>query len=701
MILQQTKNSIERFNVDGEEGAFTIEASPKAFKLLTDSLYSNKILACIRELTCNIFDSHLDANKQDVPFEIHLPTRLEPWFSVKDFGVGLSDEFMMTKYTRAFHSTKNNSNNTIGGLGLGRLSAFCYSDSYTVTSRFEGVKRVYSAFINEIGIPSIVKLSEEDTNENNGLEVSLAVKQEDFDTFGQNAKEFLARVEPKPIFIGKQLELAAPAYAYDGTGWKVRKNDAYGHSKAIMGIVAYPITIDEGLLTEEEKVIVDLPIDIPFDIGELDVAASREALSFNKISVVNLKVKLNQIYREIKDVFDQKFQECQSLWEARVLYKKLLIGELSCLKSVLEVSKFLWNGQPIHIGDIKVPDYFNVIKFEYIIHKGKVSRSFASKIPIEEDIRIFNTDIPRGGLTRIRKFVKEEKKVAYLINFSKDAMEVFLDSLGMKRETVFPGVSTLPKPIRARGTITDKGRAEVLELSIKEMGDVYIKPVESWYLPDEEFDLAAGGIYVEATRYDVNGNKPRDFWYRKLRDLELLGINVDELEVYGFKKKTLVKVQTDENLKKNWIKFEDYLKEKVAAAIQNYSQAISDYKEKEAIEAQSLFQDITSIIDSDSPFWTKIKQSYNQLKQSAAKVNDIGKIQNIISRYNLNIENVEPTVRVVKPFIELLEKFPMIKLLWAIQKDDSYYGYAVKRSVNEFKEIINNYVRAVEETLTA
>ena len=60
MKLQSETNVIERSG-NFEESNYTIEATAKAFSILSDQLYSNKIRAVIRELSTNAYDSHVDA----------------------------------------------------------------------------------------------------------------------------------------------------------------------------------------------------------------------------------------------------------------------------------------------------------------------------------------------------------------------------------------------------------------------------------------------------------------------------------------------------------------------------------------------------------------------------------------------------------------------------------------------------------------
>jgi HSP90 family molecular chaperone len=89
MKLQTNQNTIQRSS-DFQSTNYKIEATAKAFSILSDGLYSNKIKAVIRELSTNAYDAHVSAGCPDSPFRVQLPTKLEPVFVVRDFGTGLS-----------------------------------------------------------------------------------------------------------------------------------------------------------------------------------------------------------------------------------------------------------------------------------------------------------------------------------------------------------------------------------------------------------------------------------------------------------------------------------------------------------------------------------------------------------------------------------------------------------------------------------
>ena len=132
MILNNEKTKCETNMTGGT--AFTICANAKMFKILSSGLYSNKEKAIIREVSCNAYDANVDAGNGDVPIEVHLPGVLEPYFSIKDSGPGLTPEQMKNIYTQYGNSTKTDRNNAIGCLGLGSKSPFSYIDSFTVIS---------------------------------------------------------------------------------------------------------------------------------------------------------------------------------------------------------------------------------------------------------------------------------------------------------------------------------------------------------------------------------------------------------------------------------------------------------------------------------------------------------------------------------------------------------------------------------------
>ncbi len=116
----------------GETRDYSIAATGKAFRNLMDGLYSRKIEAVVREISTNAQDSHTEAGWPTRPFLVQLPTVFRATFSVRDYGVGMPHAQVMDRYSTLFDSTKDQSNDQVGMLGLGSKSPFAYTDGFTL-----------------------------------------------------------------------------------------------------------------------------------------------------------------------------------------------------------------------------------------------------------------------------------------------------------------------------------------------------------------------------------------------------------------------------------------------------------------------------------------------------------------------------------------------------------------------------------------
>ena len=109
--------------------------------------------------------------------------KLDPSFKVRDYGVGMDHQFVMTRLNTYFDSTKNDNNEEIGGFGLGIKSGFSYTSSYMIVT-FDGTtRRVYAFQIGSGGLPEISFLAETPSTEPRGVELSIPVMDKDYDRF--------------------------------------------------------------------------------------------------------------------------------------------------------------------------------------------------------------------------------------------------------------------------------------------------------------------------------------------------------------------------------------------------------------------------------------------------------------------------------------------------------------------------------------
>lgn len=308
---------------------FGVEINAKTFKVLSDTIYKDKIGSIVRELSCNAYDSHTVAGKSDVPFEIHLPDNFEPYFSIRDFGTGISPEDIKTVYCQYFASTKDQSNDEVGAFGLGSKTPFSYTDAFTVISIHNGVKSMYNAHVSS-GLPSIVAYGDPVlTDEPDGLEINVGIETLDYKAFAEAVKRQLKFFPVKPIIVNGSIDWSTikPSLEIAGfTYYRINNPTSryYGSRNEMAGLflkqgpVGYPVDFDvinqyvnsKGLnkssffsYIENSSSRYDSGVIIEMPIGTVEVTASREGISYSDVTIRNLLTKFDAIAREVfKDV---------------------------------------------------------------------------------------------------------------------------------------------------------------------------------------------------------------------------------------------------------------------------------------------------------------------------------------------------------------------------------------------------------------
>lgn len=401
------------------EGEFQIKASAKAFAILSSGLYSDKFLAIVRELSCNALDSHIAAGKADVPFTVHLPNKIEPHFSVRDYGVGLDHQGVMEVYTTYFESTKQDSDDFVGCLGLGSKSPFSYTQNFTVIAIKDGIKRLYGCHINERGVPAIIQMGDEvSTDEGNGVEVKFSVEETDFYRFETAAKEALKWFGVKPEIKGRRTEIPE-IEVEDQVCEGVRLMTEGSTPIAVMGNVAYPIEASNEF-PEDFAPLLDLPLIIDFEIGELDPQPSRERLQYVKHTVDNIISKFEMIATEYAKYARKQITSQRTLWnkvaKADELIKQPIFKQVvrDVVKEIDSKSRYDVEAKGNAVGIVVNLSKFGAYRYTANRVEGGSRWGAKSKLapaPALDHLfmspsagtRVYIDDIKRGGGGRVRK----------------------------------------------------------------------------------------------------------------------------------------------------------------------------------------------------------------------------------------------------------------------------------------------------------
>lgn len=326
----------------GETARATIKASPRLFKFFSDMVYADKFVAILRELVANGVDSHVAAGNQKTPVVVTLPTTFTPFTKVRDFGTGMSHDFLMgpfMAYTDA--STKEASNDFIGGFGIGSKAPLSYTEQFAIHSYMGGTLRVYSIFKDDEDCPAIAFLSETSTTEPDGVEISFPVEQGDITKFKDAALKALRYFNPLPKLrnCGEQLE--SPEYTVKAEGFGFRKGQT--QSQIVQGGVAYPIDIESVPRNLHE--ILAFGIDFYVPIGSVGVALSRERLSYDEATIRVITSLCEGIRPKIQEHINKMFASYKTLWEASRAYSIAISGNTAASRLIETMAHF--NGQKL------------------------------------------------------------------------------------------------------------------------------------------------------------------------------------------------------------------------------------------------------------------------------------------------------------------------------------------------------------------
>jgi hypothetical protein len=301
MKIGEHDNTFET-NAKVKSQDFSVGNSAKIIGILRNRLYEHKVRSMCQEIMCNGRDAlrEIKSNKRII---VSIPNQMSPVFKVKDFGPGISPDRMANVFIRYGTSTKDESNEQTGGLGIGAKSPFAYTDSFTIISITDGKKRTYVAHIGVNSQGRLDLISTDETDEQNGTEINVAVKPGDLNEFRTSIyraayfwkdeeypefKGIVASDLPKRYVPGIKIgnfELVASIPDFMGASY-------YGDKYlVIIDGILYPV--NEKLAREVSTVKQTLGMAkhmcvLHIGNGVVEVAASRESIADSEMTRTNL-----------------------------------------------------------------------------------------------------------------------------------------------------------------------------------------------------------------------------------------------------------------------------------------------------------------------------------------------------------------------------------------------------------------------------
>jgi hypothetical protein len=352
--------------------------SAKLFDILQNSMYTDKILAPVREYMCNALDAHKQIGAT-TPFKVWTPNGNVTEWVVRDYGPGLSHTDVMELFTTYLMSSKDNSDDLIGGFGLGSKSAFAYTDQFIIISYFNGTMTRYAAFIGANRLPEIAVVDSQLTDEPNGLEIRVPVRKEDIGDFVRKSIQICADFPTGSVeSAGFSFEPFEYLTRTDMFGVSEVKGYSPNAPKAyvLMGNVRYPLPA-----TFQHKVVLALSnknkvLTLFANIGNCSLAPSREALSFD---------------RETKEWLEKT---CDAIFDELTAESKKLLSQA---KNMLEYGRIA--AEISVTSRAFVPDY-RTAPFLHTFNDASY-RIRHDTLVAAYNAKIYNTKGPQGGPPRL------------------------------------------------------------------------------------------------------------------------------------------------------------------------------------------------------------------------------------------------------------------------------------------------------------
>lgn len=517
------------------EFGISLKDSAHIMTILRDTLYSDKVLAVLREYGANAWDAHRDSGKADLPIKVTLPTSMEPTLIIRDYGTGLSPDEVFNIYTQYGSSTKRGSDNAVGMLGIGSKSGFAYSDSFTVTSYHGGKKSTYIAVLDDSEKGVINLLCDEPCGDETGIAIQMAVRPEDIREFTQKAQELFQYFIPRPT-INTTLPKLPAAQATLKHGVIYERPESYYDDRswvAVMGCVSYKINLEHVRDSDATRAggvasfLSNISGALYFNIGEVQVSASREELKYSTETKLALVKKFNDLVDEyVRQSLDTILNGGFSSWEKRVRFQVLAKLNLPVPDDCAE----LLEGS-ISVKE-KVPKSFVIMQ----------NRTPVSSIRIDSHTRFILWDDRRN-----RSGFQDLKSNDYLINpVTKDdkgrpikldwpAIEADLETLCKAADIV--GIPTLKlssftwaMPTRIGGRkINPKHRTQVFSYN---PGGGYCKPWSDCWEPEERVPDPSD-VFVLISNFQTIGFNMGQYYKEDALLAEELGAVLPT--IYGYK----------------------------------------------------------------------------------------------------------------------------------------------------------------------
>ena len=303
-------------NMLGDVEEIDLQVDPKAMAhimYLLTNLYSDEELACIREYATNAWDSHIVAG-QTRPIEVSTPTRLSAYFRIKDYGIGMNKADLYETFAFYGASTKREDERQNGAMGIGGKAALAYGHNFTVIGVKDGIKTSIAIGRNDRGTATATVLDESKTDEPNGVEITIPVK--NYNEFARKAQNFFKFWAPGTVLIdGKEPNRDDMEQFTDRLWFHDGDSDL-----VVMGNVAYPYARNFSIGNRRVAAYVTMNGD-----DEIVFTPNREDMIYNGITNNVIEGLRKEFNERILSYMTGEIDKCENFASAYKRFQELCV----------------------------------------------------------------------------------------------------------------------------------------------------------------------------------------------------------------------------------------------------------------------------------------------------------------------------------------------------------------------------------------
>jgi len=273
-------------------------------RYLKKSIYTNPIKALIIEIVSNAEDAKKRCSRKCNKTLVSL---FRDKIVIRDYGDGMSPEFISTRYRKMTNSTARDRQDNIGALGIGSKSPLAYTKEFYLNTISDGFK--YNWRIVDNGTSSdTITLDEKSNTSEFGTEVVIPIKESDYYEFKDVCEKQLMYFDVDVFGFAKKEKSGCEIFMNeDGIvrGSRGTKFIIENGITILLGPVIYTYNFSDKVLPYIKELYRNSNLVLKFKTDELDFSLSRETL---QVTDHNDKVISEKIISLLTEFWNDKIE---------------------------------------------------------------------------------------------------------------------------------------------------------------------------------------------------------------------------------------------------------------------------------------------------------------------------------------------------------------------------------------------------------